>query len=98
MLWSNIAILIKVSQVTNDVGDNIANETKRIVFVNRKSIRQSEYYQALSTGLKPEVMLEVRNIDYEDEKLLEFNDRRYKVIRTFDKNGEITELICGAII
>ena len=98
MFWKDIAELISVVYTSNEIGDTIEVASFRQVYVNKKSVRQSEYYQAMSTGLKPEIMLEVRTIDYEDEKEIKFNDRKYRIIRAYDKNGEITELVCEAVI
>lgn len=98
MLWNDVAKLITYTQTVDDIGDTIITETEKEVFINKKSIRQSEFYQALSTGLKPEIMLEVRTIDYEDEKDVKYNNKSYNIIRAFSKNGEITELICQAVI
>ncbi len=98
MLWNDVAKLISTTETVDDIGDTILTATEREVFVNKKSIRQSEYYQALSVGLKPELMLEVRSIDYADEKDIEYNNKNYNITRVYTKNGEITELICKAVI
>lgn len=98
MLWSDVAKLITYTETIDDIGDTILVPEEREVFVNKKSIRQNEYYQALSTGLKPELMLEIKSIEYEDEEDLKFNNKNYKIIRTYSKNGEVTELICQAVI
>ena len=98
MLWNDIAELITYVKSVDDIGDTVMVPDEREVFVNKKSIRQSEFYQALSTGLKPEIMLEVRSIDYEGEKDVKYNNKNYNIIRVFSKNEEITELICQAVI
>lgn len=98
MLWNDVAKLITQTKTVDDIGDTVITTTEKQVFVNKKSIRQSEYYQALSVGLKPELMLEVRSIDYSDEKDIEYNNKNYNITRVYTKNGEITELICQAVI
>jgi len=98
MLWCDVANLVSYTETTNGMGDTITTESLREVFVNKKSIRQSEYYQALSTGLKPEIMFEVRAIDYQDEENISYNGKLYNILRTYSKNGEVTELICQAVI
>ena len=98
MLWSDIATLITITKTKDEIGDTITVETEREVFVNKKSIRQSEYYQALSVGLKPEIMFEVKSVDYEDEKSISYEDKLYNITRAYSKNGEVTELICEKVI
>lgn len=98
MLWSNVARLISYVDGVDAIGDITKVASYKDVFVNKKSIRQNEFYQAMATGLKPELMLEIKSIDYEDEKKISFNDKEYTIIRTYDKNGEVTELICQGVL
>jgi len=92
--WKNIAYLIQVETVPDttrrpqkkDVG-------RRKVFCNKKSVRQSEFYQAGAQGKKPEIMLEVRPADYHSEEFVEFLGVRYHVDRTYTPNDEKMELI-----
>lgn len=71
-------------------------ETPRQVFANRKSVRQSEFYAASMAGLRPEVMFEIRSIEYQGERALRYHGRRHDIIRTYDR-GEITELVCTGV-
>ena len=80
------------------MGDVTESLTEKQVFANQKSIRQSEFYQAQATGLKPEIMFEVRSIDYADEERLLFDSKYYNIIRTYSKNGETIELICNRLV
>jgi len=94
MNWRDVAKLISITYTTNDMGNVIPVPTKKEIFANRKSIRMNEFYQAAAHGLQPELMLEVRTHDYSGEDELEFDEKDYDIIRSYDKNGEITELIC----
>lgn len=98
MFFKDVINLISITPTENDIGDTIDTETLRQVFANKKSIKQSEFYQAAATGLKPEIMFEVRTDEYQDEKRLSYNNKEYNIIRTYDKNGELTELICSGIV
>jgi len=80
----------------NDLGDPIETKAYRTVYAEKMSIRQSEFYQAAATGLKPEIMFEIRTIDYDNENKLKFNEKEYKVIRAYEK-GEYTEIICQGL-
>lgn len=96
MNWRDTIKLISITYTTNDMGNTIPNKTENEVFANRKSVRMQEFYQAAAHGLKPELMFEVRTHDYDGEDELEFDQKDYDIIRAYDKNGEITELICKA--
>lgn len=99
MRWSDVIYFPTEIISENDIGDTIKTSgTPRQVFANQKSIRQTEFYQAQSTGLRPEIMFEVRTVEYQDESELIFNNKTYSIIRAYDKNGEITELICQGLV
>ena len=66
------------------------------VYANKKSVRQSEVYQAAVAGLKPELMFEVQSIEYEQEERVEFNGKLYEILRVYDR-GEVTELTVSAM-
>lgn len=98
MLWNSVAYLISTEKITDDIGDIIETETEKMVYVNKGSVGRTEYYQALSAGLKLKLLLEVRAIDYSDEEMLRFNGIDYNVVKTYSKNDEIIELTCEEVI
>jgi SPP1 family predicted phage head-tail adaptor len=98
MLFKEVIKLISITIGENDMGDPIEITTEREIFADKQSIRQSEFYQAAATGLRPELMFVVRTIDYNQELKLKYNDKEYTIIRTYDKDGELTELICQGVV
>jgi SPP1 family predicted phage head-tail adaptor len=97
MLFRDTVTLVTVTSTENGMGDPVKSSTSRIVFANEKSIRQTEFYQAQATGLRPELMFEIKTIEYQGEITLVHNGKSYSIIRTYSKNGEITELICSGL-
>lgn len=97
MLFRDVITLKGITYGENDIGDPIKIPTSREVYANRKSIRQSEFYQAMATGLKPEIMFEIRSVEYKGETKLEYAGKDYTIIRTYDK-GEIMELVCQGLV
>lgn len=95
--WGDVINLISESYTENDMGDTITVEERVMVYANKKSIRQSEFYQAQATGLKPAIAFEIHSEEYGEQKKLEYNDKGYHIIRTYDK-GEFIELICEGVI
>jgi SPP1 family predicted phage head-tail adaptor len=98
MLFRDVIKLISIVYSENAMGDTIESKTEKEVFANKKSIRQSEFYQAMSTGLRPELMFEVRSIEYTGQPKLKYESKEYNIIREYSKNGEITELVCEGIV
>ena len=108
MNWRDVVSLLITGPTTNDIGDAISGTiSTNQLFANKKSVRQSEHYQAMANGLKLEQMFEVRYLDYkalEDTIVagqtmtrLTFNSKTYNIVRTFTKNDEIIELICDGL-
>jgi len=97
MFFRDTVDLIGVTQSENNIGDFIDTETVTTVFADKQSIRQSEFYQAFATGLRPEIMIVIRAVDYTEQPRLKYNNKYYNIIRTFDKDGELIELICEGI-
>lgn len=98
MLCNEVVTLISVSTTTTDGGDIVPVETSREVMANRKSVRQSEFYQAMAVGLKPEAVFEVRAIEYQGEDRLSHNDKAYRIVRTYARDDEWTELTCVSLV
>lgn len=81
--------LIAVSPEARGAGTN-ASETEQEVFCTVKSIGMQEAYQAMAMGLNPELKICLpHDFEYQDEPLLDYNGRRYKIIRTYitEKDG-----------
>ena len=97
-MWRDVGYLVTETHTTNSMKDIVTTETQRKVFCNKKSIRQTEFYQAAATALRPELMFEVRTADYSDEAKFKFGAKTYNIIRTYDKDGEITELVCSGLV
>jgi len=98
MLWRDVINLISVTTTVNDLGDAVDTETSSQVFANKKSIRQSEFYQAMANGLRPETMFQIRYSDYSEQGKISYNSETYDIIRVYTKNDEIIELICNRLV
>ena len=83
-MYDNIATLIKYEGKTYDEYLNEHTETtRREVYVQPRSVYNSEFYNAQIVGLHPSITLVLANReDYEGEKLVEFEGKTYTVIRT----------------
>lgn len=100
-MWRDSAILVRHGENIDIAGDTI--ETPEVVetevFCNILSIGQSEFYQAMATGFKPELKLEIYEAEYSGEKTIKVNNKTYDVIRTFrTKNSDILEITLGSDI
>ena len=95
MLFKDILDLISTEITIDDVGDQVETTTSKEIFCDKRSISQSEFYQSQATGLKPEIKFIIRYEDYDNHKKIRYDNRFYDVSRTYSKEEEYIELVCG---
>lgn len=94
MYWDKLATLVKVEKTDDADGYKTEKETRREVFVNKKSATRSEFYTAKQAGDKIALVLEVHGVDYEGETRIEFEGKPYDLVRDYTRAGEVIELNC----
>lgn len=68
-------------------------EITRRVYCNVRSVGRSEVYQAQAAGLNPELKLILAHaFEYHGEKLVDFRDERWRVLRSYVNEGDQIEL------
>jgi SPP1 family predicted phage head-tail adaptor len=97
MMWRDVIDLIPVVVGKNGYGEEVEQDgIPKTVYANKKSVRQTEFYQAMAAGMKPEIVFEVMVADYSDEPKVKYgDDKYYRVIRTYSANDERIELVCS---
>lgn len=89
---SDVLTLIQQERGLDAYGDPVITETRRDVFCTLASIGLKEFYQAHAVGLQPELKFRLADyLDYEDEPLVDYNGKRYRVLRTY-RNGQAIEI------
>lgn len=77
------------------VDESTGEEAKQRSYAEIVSVRGSETYQAMTVGLKPELMIVLPNWfdDYHGEKRLLYSGNEYRVLRAYkteDLRAELT--------
>lgn len=85
----DVILLIGTQSEPDECGNNIETDKySRQVFAEVRSIGMSEKYKALAVGMQPELQFVIPDfMDYQDEKYVEHNGVRYKVLRNYRKAG-----------
>ena len=96
-MYDSVATLKAYGTPTFDeYGNEVPSITETEVFVQPRSVYQSEFYNAAQLGLKPSLTLFLSNRDdYDGQKVLEFEGKEYNVIRvdwTAQRDG--ISLVC----
>lgn len=89
-----IELLKREGQSVDDWGNPINNVIKWEVFAEKISVKQSEFYQAASQGLKPSIVFEIYGEEFNEADAVYFEDTEYSIIRTYQKSFDKLELIC----
>ena len=97
MEYSEIIYLVSKTLEEDDIGNITTSSfqlTKR--YAKKQSVRTNEYYSAVESGLTPSVEFVMKRLDYDGQMELEYNHKRYMVIRTIDpKNKYDIVLVCA---
>lgn len=72
-------------------------DTSTTVFAEVMSASQNEFYKALANGLEPELVFMLTDYgDYDGQKVLEYENKRMRVIRTYFEN-EALYIVAGKV-
>ena len=70
-----------------------AADKGRTVFADAKSVGHTESYESLSAGVRAVMKFDMWGVEYDGENIVEFNDKQYRVIRTYvGRNQDVIEL------
>ena len=77
----------------NEILTLINGDARHEVFCRMASIGQREYYEAQAVDVYPECKFILADyLDYDNERLCEYDGQRYRVLRTY-RTGQELELV-----
>ena len=85
-VMSDVITLITETFSTDVYGNQKATESTNDVFCEVRSISQSEYFAGGETGHRPVFRFDVFFGDYGNERLVEYNSKRYYIYRVYRDN------------
>lgn len=85
-------VLINQTFTKDEIGNQVPTENRTTILCDKKSAGRNEFYQAATAGLKPEIVFVIHAYEYNGEKVVEFEGKRYNVIRTYQVDFEELEL------
>lgn len=74
-----IKLLSKTTTV-DEIGDTVVVIIEKPIFADILNYRSKDFYQALASGLKPSITFGVNKYEYENEKELIHEGKKYKII------------------
>ncbi|MEX3713650.1 phage head closure protein [Cytobacillus horneckiae] len=94
-MFKDVIFLIKIDkEKTKSGGYKPTISSQRQIFAEKKSTKQSEFYQALQNDLEVTTIFKIHLLDYDEERVVKgLNEKYYTVIRTYEL-GDYIELSC----
>ena len=89
---SEIIYLISTRQKQDDLGQWLTEEAVRPVFCDVRSVSYSEWFEAGRNDMKPELSFVIYQYDYDGEKIVEYQGKRYGIYRTYVGTNDRLEL------
>jgi hypothetical protein len=90
----DVCSLISITVTKDELGQFIKAEKSYLVFCSKLSITRAEFSSAGTVGHKPEILLVVDTDSYNDEKYLDYHNKKYNVYKSFQRVDGFTELFC----
>lgn len=88
----NQAYLIREEYTADEIGQQIATETKTKVFCEISSIYGSEFWSAAQNGFEPDCKIVIWEAEYNGERIIELCGRRLTVYKHFIRTDGRIEL------
>ena len=96
MEYTEIIYLIDEKIIEDDVGNILSSSiSSKKKYAKKQSVRSNEFYNAVKVGITPTIEFVMKRFDYNSEQEVDWNHKRYSVIRTADPNNKFDiVLIC----
>ena len=98
MFFKDVGYLCKEKRTLDKHNRPKISYEDKMIYCNVKSIGLTEFYQAQSVGLKPELKIEARLIDLDGATHFKCNNKLYKILRTNKKEDSIELVLTSMII
>src|SRR5688572_2315809 len=90
----DVCSLISITVIQDELGQFVRSEKPYLVFCSKLSITRAEFSTAGMVGHKPEIMLVVDSDSYDDEKYVEYHNKKYSIYKSFQRVDGFTEIYC----
>lgn len=90
------AVLIRTREEMSGGSSVLVPDREVEVLVRETSVTRSEFYAAMQSGVSISLVLLTAALNYDGERLLRYQDRLYRVVRTYrSENSDEIQLNCS---
>lgn len=91
-MFDSVATLISERIDFDELGNEKIITAEKRIFCNKKSVTQNEFFKASEAGLKPQLMILIFAVDYNNESKVKVDDKVYYIYRSYQKTKDKLEL------
>nr|DAQ25118.1 MAG TPA: Minor capsid protein [Caudoviricetes sp.] len=92
-MWNNeITLTSREIKGKDKLKQPIYEDVEVTILCRKKKVTRSEFYQANQSGLRPSLVIEVHNFEYDNQENAVFEGKKYHVLKTYPIDSEILEL------
>ena len=85
--------LVQLTFTTDELRQRVPVESRKSVWAHIQSVSRSEWFQGGQNGLNPSLVIDTNRVNYNGEKTVIIQGKRYTVYRTyFDDRSDTIEL------
>ena len=89
---SNVIKLIKETSTQDSIGQYVPVEISKQVYCDVRSVTRTEWLEGGRNGMQPAYVFYMVAPDYEGEKIIEYDGKRYGIYRTYHARNDTIEL------
>ena len=90
----DVCFLMSTSIIVDELLQQIEVTLPELVYCSKLSVGQKEFSVTMQKGLKAEMTIIMNHDEYDGEKVLEYNRKKYSIYRTFVRDDGNIELYC----
>lgn len=105
-MMSETAELITIVHGKDSDGYSADTEKSLTVYVREKSVKRTEFYEAMRSGIVPQIVLEVRQEDFDQTAYIldgkkayatkvRYDGAIYDIVRSYRNDRSMIELTCS---
>ena len=96
-MYSHELILLGSGYTEDELGNQIPNEIRKPILCKVDSVGRNEFYSAATSNLRPEIVFTIHKYEYDNERKVEFEGKKYSVLRNYATGFEEIELTCERV-
>lgn len=90
----DVCFLMSTTIIVDELLQQIEITLPELVYCSKLSVGQKEFSVTMQKGLKAEMTIVMNHDEYDGEKVLEYNRKKYSIYRTFVRDDGDIELYC----